>query len=770
MSRQPGDPFINKEAGRGLLAKTTSTQAVDPPHPGTVVAYNVPLSELVKLGKVRFRSKGEFFGDAVSITIDNTQPPPGTAIDVKLYLEFWGPYATMENITPIVDDIVAKWAGAKTSGGVPVNVQVIPKLNPYAATPPGSPGYHQIELVPKDSIRSNLEELGTLNEGTTGGQWELGLDQGGYAHEVGHLMGLPDQYDDYVRQPNGGWTSASANKSFADDAAFAQHLHDINPVVDVNQIMNNLKNLNSVSVPKEGHFDDMMARHGKPLRQSDIDAIAAQAGLFTRVHPGEILVSRSILVQNILVTHAEDIFVPAGKSRTLNGLFGACVDHDQFPPSPATMFDLAPPLNSWNGVSAAPSLAALARHIDTSGIYCGNIPAGQSAIWRITDDVPPFDPVETDAILLAAGINAADRIYGFPHLTGSSAPDSAARIVVPNELFPADIHPRRVHGQLGKPATFRGNVSKPSVPGFSTSFSWIATDPNGMPLNLATTGDSASLTPGRSGVYEVGLNTTVQDSIAGPREFPSIQRSQVVVPDSATETFESLNLTHRYRWETYGDAPWTISPTSAHTGTFSAQAGYMTGDQVNPKSSSLEIRLSWPRDTAIVFAMRILSASPFDRFEFRVDSLLEESVGGYQDWKVFRMRLDAGERTLTWRCIQLTPTPAMVWVDNIFLPAGSVVTSTPVNEQVPLVYSLAQNYPNPFNPTTVFRYQLPAAGRVKLAVYDLLGREVAALVDGTQKAGTYEVPFDGRGLASGVYIYRLVAGDFVASRKMVLAK
>jgi photosystem II stability/assembly factor-like uncharacterized protein len=94
-----------------------------------------------------------------------------------------------------------------------------------------------------------------------------------------------------------------------------------------------------------------------------------------------------------------------------------------------------------------------------------------------------------------------------------------------------------------------------------------------------------------------------------------------------------------------------------------------------------------------------------------------------------------------------------------------------------LEFRLDQNYPNPFNPTTVFSYHLPVgpAGLpvvrdVRLVVYDLLGREVAVLVNERKATGTYEVRFEASGLASGVYIYRLTTGDFVQTRKMILVR
>ncbi|MDZ7334218.1 MAG: T9SS type A sorting domain-containing protein [candidate division KSB1 bacterium] len=89
---------------------------------------------------------------------------------------------------------------------------------------------------------------------------------------------------------------------------------------------------------------------------------------------------------------------------------------------------------------------------------------------------------------------------------------------------------------------------------------------------------------------------------------------------------------------------------------------------------------------------------------------------------------------------------------------------------MPETYALRQYYPNPFHSCTRIEYSLAEAGKVKLAVYDLLGREVAILVNQHQPAGYYEVTFDGRDLASGIYIYRLEAGAYVANKKLVLVR
>jgi hypothetical protein len=85
-------------------------------------------------------------------------------------------------------------------------------------------------------------------------------------------------------------------------------------------------------------------------------------------------------------------------------------------------------------------------------------------------------------------------------------------------------------------------------------------------------------------------------------------------------------------------------------------------------------------------------------------------------------------------------------------------------------YMLSQNYPNPFNPLTIINYQIPADGSVTLKLFDILGNEVKILVDGYKTSGRYTLEFDASSLASGIYIYRLQAGDFVSSRKMTLLK
>ena len=91
-------------------------------------------------------------------------------------------------------------------------------------------------------------------------------------------------------------------------------------------------------------------------------------------------------------------------------------------------------------------------------------------------------------------------------------------------------------------------------------------------------------------------------------------------------------------------------------------------------------------------------------------------------------------------------------------------------KNIPAAYKLYQNYPNPFNPTTTIIYEIPDASEVTITVYDMLGRKISTLVDKQQIAGSYKVEFDGSNLPSGVYFYKLSAGGYSISKKMILIK
>jgi hypothetical protein len=111
------------------------------------------------------------------------------------------------------------------------------------------------------------------------------------------------------------------------------------------------------------------------------------------------------------------------------------------------------------------------------------------------------------------------------------------------------------------------------------------------------------------------------------------------------------------------------------------------------------------------------------------------------------------------------------WVVDNVLVSGDIMTNVTTNgNEIPEGYFLSQNYPNPFNPVTNINYSIPEAGLVTLTIYDVLGKEVAALVNEYQYAGRYNVEFNGFHFASGTYFYRIQSGGFTQVKRMMLLK
>ncbi|PIP79236.1 MAG: hypothetical protein COW85_01680 [Ignavibacteria bacterium CG22_combo_CG10-13_8_21_14_all_37_15] len=107
-------------------------------------------------------------------------------------------------------------------------------------------------------------------------------------------------------------------------------------------------------------------------------------------------------------------------------------------------------------------------------------------------------------------------------------------------------------------------------------------------------------------------------------------------------------------------------------------------------------------------------------------------------------------------------------VDLVLTTDG--VTSVEVSKNIVTNYALSQNYPNPFNPSTLISYQLPASGLVTIKVYNVIGKEIATLVNEYQQSGSYSKEFSANRLTSGVYFYTIKSGSFSATKKMILMK
>ena len=111
-----------------------------------------------------------------------------------------------------------------------------------------------------------------------------------------------------------------------------------------------------------------------------------------------------------------------------------------------------------------------------------------------------------------------------------------------------------------------------------------------------------------------------------------------------------------------------------------------------------------------------------------------------------------------------------IFCDNYCTCTSDYSSEVEVNYNVPKKFELSQNYPNPFNPSTVINFQVPAAGKVTLKVFNILGKEVATLLNKEMNAGSHSVKFNASNLTSGLYFYTLTSGNYTSTKKMVLIK
>jgi N-acetylmuramoyl-L-alanine amidase len=152
-------------------------------------------------------------------------------------------------------------------------------------------------------------------------------------------------------------------------------------------------------------------------------------------------------------------------------------------------------------------------------------------------------------------------------------------------------------------------------------------------------------------------------------------------------------------------------------------------------------------------------------------------------WKIKKIPVSAipgtGEKLFNSIIVKQTPNSrdsSVIYIDDVQYDITLTNPATSVQGQTgyvaPTNYSLGQNYPNPFNPSTIIKWHTASAGKVTLKVYDVLGRVVATLLDGDRPAGDFQVSFDAGklNLASGVYLYKLQAGTFTETKKMILSK
>ncbi|MGH7495616.1 MAG: FlgD immunoglobulin-like domain containing protein [bacterium] len=746
-------------------------------HSGTTVACHISLQDAVAQGLVKLEAKGDFWGDQVSISAKNSPPVKCNSLQITLNLEFYGPNATPANVAHIKSAIESKWNGQTTSDGRKVSMHVNTRRKQGATFPPGTPGFHQVELVGRLAI-SFVSGDPKVNIGTGGGKWATignSLNEM-YAHEAGHLMGLPDRYDDYRKQSNGTWRREADGKSFTSEELAKILAPPGQPFDPTKRWLDRRSNMR-VASPHPGHHNDLMATLSGKVQKSDIDALVAQAGLVIDVRPGETLVNKKRREQNFVITRGTGIFVLDGGAIRLDGLYAACIDLDKDIPETGGNFDLGPPLNTWAGIESAPALFNLLRYIDENELFCESNDIAQQAIWRITDNAY----IGNDAIqnfLQTAGINLGNAFIDFPRMTNPDSTDTTTAVLIPQELLVVQVTPRSTLTSGGQNVNLTGKFLPPAVPDVTITgtSTWHLETPEGSAAQIATPSDStAAFTTDVRGFYGATLQVHATAVAEDTTSFVVSSTARVVVPDSRTDTFEDGELENApFNWQTDGGNYWSVTNTTSYTGGFAAEAGFV----IDGESAFLEISPLLLTPGKLSFAYK-LSAYPDDGFlTFSIDGVPQEVWTGKVDWAHATYELPAGRHTLTWAYRKESLFPIGLegaWIDDVFFPPDAVFTAVAEKQEIPLQYQLLQNYPNPFNPQTEIRFDLPKPEHVVLKVFDVAGHEVRTVIAKRYAAGKHRVLWDGKDnngnwVASGVYFYQIRAGNFSQVRKMTLLR
>jgi len=235
----------------------------------------------------------------------------------------------------------------------------------------------------------------------------------------------------------------------------------------------------------------------------------------------------------------------------------------------------------------------------------------------------------------------------------------------------------------------------------------------------------------------------------------------------ADEFIETNNLYHFQFWNL--DAGWTsiIGKLTSKRIIFASQSRTV-GSFLNPPDSLMKTEFVVGSNNVMPNTITNIYNRDGDLFDFAWEKVWEtdilEDISNSYNYEVYMFSHSYAYSLSEW-----------------FIIAHSIPTEVGIeseNHVLPNEYSLSQNYPNPFNPNTAIEYSLPQSGEASLIVYNLIGQEVARLINGEQNAGFHIVNWDASHMASGVYFYRLQAsptsvwraGDFVQTKKMVLLK
>jgi hypothetical protein len=152
-----------------------------------------------------------------------------------------------------------------------------------------------------------------------------------------------------------------------------------------------------------------------------------------------------------------------------------------------------------------------------------------------------------------------------------------------------------------------------------------------------------------------------------------------------------------------------------------------------------------------------------------MDDARTEIIDGFKPGEMMVIKIWDGSDNKEYH-VKITPDYGSEFLGEVPITQVSLEIDLMASSAIPKKFALEQNYPNPFNPTTKIKFALPEEEEVKIKIYDIVGKVVKVLVDRYMKAGYHEIEFNAQNIASGVYFYRIEAGDFVDVKKMIFLK
>ena len=765
-------------------------------HAGTVVYTPITLQELIRNQQGNLKSKGGFSGDIVRLTARNDGEIPNSDVTILMHLDLYGPGASPESCQKVEDSIEKNWSRENVFFGdgaptIDVNTDVIANCSSNLLFPPRTPGYHQIRLLDEsnENFRSHVDRVPSndgfripvINEDVTAGTWATkgeNLEEL-YAHEAGHLLGLADDYDDWNKNLLGEWERERDGKVLSSEelAALKKDLSfDTRTVPEITESLSALT-MRVVSLPQTKALrDDLMANSiDGIITDEDLANLARQAGLLVFSDAGQLLMPRDPDYQNIITTRNQRIFIPRGEVRTVNGIWGKCTEMGDDPPIADLQLDLGPSLETLDNYPLVTSTFAFVDSMATNNLYCSI--GALNGLWRLTDNHFP-DSTFVNDFLGSYGVEVGNEYLEFPPFTNPGPTDSISQVVVPPEVFAVNINSGPTILDSGQGIDLGWTLSAPTgfaLPAVQDSWSVLTTSGESPVITQGT--QSAQLSPQLPGLTTVKLNLELGQDDGGILTRTITQ--PYIIRGNDIETFEVDSLSQSgFTWIQDERNPWFITDWNAHTGGNSLRSGIVivgdTGGFEPQDSSSLSLEMEFDEAGAIGLSFINHSALSIDSLIFEINGIKTDSWTAKYDWETVAYPVEAGTHTFRWTFLKGLLGglgTGAVYLDNVMrLDYASPVGNEASGNQYPTDFALEQSYPNPSVDNATIHFTIPADLQVKLILFDTLGREQLQLVDGILKKGLHRVQVRTESLPSGVYFYRLEAGKFNLTRKLVVVQ